>query len=128
MEESSELSSNIYLSLGFHLSGGGNNALLQKDVYNALIVKSRNDDSKFQCIEGSAKGESIVDLLYGDFQLLFEVRKLFQNMPLSTYGQFTQLDIASRQMLAYNYPTGQEWKNISKFASTGPASQDKSTR
>ena len=50
MEESLELSSNIYFSLGFDLSGGGNNALLQKDVYNALIVKSRNDDSKFQCI------------------------------------------------------------------------------
>jgi len=75
--------------LGIPSFWGGNNALLQKDVYNALIVKSRNDDSKFQCIQGSVKGESIVDLLYGDFQLLFEVRKLFQNMPLSTYGQFT---------------------------------------
>ena len=96
-------------------------------MYNALIVKSRNDDSKFQCIQGSVKDESIVDLLYGDFQLLFEVRKLFQNMPLSTYGKFTQLDIASRKMLVYHYPTGREWKNIAKFASTGPASQDMST-
>lgn len=59
--------------LGIQYFWGGDNALLQKDVYNALIVKSRNDDSKFQCIQGSVKSEYIVDLLYGDFQLLFEV-------------------------------------------------------
>ena len=60
-----------------------------------MMSKERNDDEKFEDIEGILKGQVVVDKISADFGILNCVRLTFKNIPTpSSYGQFTDLEMA----------------------------------
>jgi hypothetical protein len=49
-----------------------------------------------------------VDILIDDFYLLWKIKNLFSSPP--TYEKYIELDIAYKQMKAFNYPSSENWK------------------
>jgi hypothetical protein len=62
-----------------------------------MLIKSRDDITKFQDMDGFLKVQTIVFKLIDDFHLLWKIKTLFPFIPL--YDRYTELDIASRKMV-----------------------------
>lgn len=62
------------------------------------------------------KGETIKELLSPDFQLLSDVKKIFENFPAPSYESHINLAILNNKMMTYKYPMGQHWDMILSFS------------
>jgi hypothetical protein len=71
--------------------------LFSTEAYEDMLIKERDDITKFQDMDGVLKGQTIVCKLIDDFHLLWKIKTLFPNIP--SYDRYTELDIASRKMV-----------------------------
>jgi hypothetical protein len=94
--------------------------LLSQEIDSNMLLRQRNNDKKFQDVQGNLKGQTIVDKLYDYFQIDIELQNVLYNISAPTYDQYTRLEITSADMAEFNYPTGREWKYLSIFARKGP--------
>jgi hypothetical protein len=62
-----------------------------------MSIKSRDDITNFQDMDGVLKGQTVVYKLIEDFNLLWQIKTLFLNIP--PYDRYTKLDIASIKMV-----------------------------
>ena len=74
-----------------------NRIFIQQRAYEDMLIKARDDITKFQLMDGVLKGQLIVFNLIDGFNLLCKIKTLFPNIP--SYDRYTKLDIASRKMV-----------------------------
>ena len=66
-----------------------------------------------QGIVDTLRGQTIVDVLIDDSYFLWKIKILFSSPP--TYEKYIELDIAYRQMNAFNYPSSENWRLLIQF-------------
>ena len=67
-------------------------------------------------MEGTLKGQVVVDKISVYFEILNYVIITLKNLPAPSYGKFTDLDMASRKMRIHAYPIRRAWKEIAIYA------------
>jgi hypothetical protein len=82
--------------------------ILTFENYRQNLFKVRESDEKFNEMTGVIRGQTIVDNLIDDFYFLWQIKHLFLTAP--TYDKYTELDIAYRRMVAYQYPSNEDWQ------------------
>ena len=83
-------------------------------LYEAFLLQSINDITKFQAMEGALNDQIIVNKLISDFNLLGKIKVSFLN-PLS-YERYIELDMATRKMVGFRYHMGNQWRDIVRFS------------
>ena len=56
-----------------------------------------------------------MDKLNDDFEILFNFKIIVKNLPPLSYSQYNELEVLTKQMVAYEYPTTSQWEKIIKF-------------
>jgi hypothetical protein len=62
------------------------------------------------------KGQDVVELLAGDFELLHNLKMIFQEITSPVYEKYTNLDEAVRNLNDHKYLMGKYWKIMCQFA------------
>ena len=58
-----------------------NHSLFNKDDYDNLLAQQRMNHDKFQDMEGTLKGEDILNKLDDDFDILCQIKNIRKNLP-----------------------------------------------
>ena len=89
------------------------NKLLSKRDYSELLVQKRNNHSKFDDLEGSLKGETIVVKLGDLFYLLNIIRRI--KFPEPLIEEYINLELRVIQMHEMAVPTRVFFKELAKM-------------
>jgi hypothetical protein len=76
----------------------GNKQLYSQKSYQKLLDDRRNDESRFEQLEGTLKGKDVMDMLDGDFDLLHNLKIIFRNLTHPSYERYTNLDELVRNL------------------------------
>jgi hypothetical protein len=82
--------------------------ILTIENYRHNLFKVRESDENFDEMTVVIRGQTIVDSLIDDLCLLWQIKKLF--LTAQTYDKYTELDIAYRKMVLYQYTSNEDWK------------------
>jgi hypothetical protein len=74
--------------------------------YQKLLEDRRNSDSKFKNLDGTLKGKDVVELLARYFELLHNLKMIFNKSPPPFYEQYNDMDEAVRNLNDYKYQMG----------------------
>ena len=89
------------------------NKLLSKRDYSELFVWKRNDHSKFDDLEGSLKGETIVVKLGDIFDLLNIIRRI--KFPKPLIEEYVNLELEAIQMFEIEMPSRVFFKELARM-------------
>ena len=70
------------------------------------------DHSKFEAMEESLKGQSLVEYLATDFEILNKFKIVMVGLPTMSYATCINLDILIKEMMDYDIPSDSQWKEI----------------
>jgi len=91
-----------------------NGKFIHQEAYKDILIKERDDITKFQYMDGVLKGQTIVCKLIDDFHLFWQIKTFFPD--IFPYDRYTELDIAFRKMVSCSYPTSNHWRNITQYS------------
>jgi hypothetical protein len=80
-----------------------------QNKYQELLEKRRNNDNKFDKLQGLLLGQDVLEMLAGDFEILHSLKGIFKNLPQPSYERYTNLDELVRNMNKTEYPMGKVW-------------------
>ena len=70
------------------------------------------DHSKFEATEESLKGQSLVEYLATDFEILNQFKTMKIGLSIMSYATCIDLEIYIKEMMDYKIPSGSQWKEI----------------
>jgi hypothetical protein len=70
------------------------------------------DHSKFEAIEESLKGPSLVEYLATNFEILNKFKIVKVGMPTMSYATCIDLEILIKDIMDYEIPSYSQWKEI----------------
>jgi hypothetical protein len=70
------------------------------------------DHSKFEAMEESLKGPSLVEYLAADFEILNQFKTMKIGLPTMFYATCIDLEILIKKMVDYDIPFDSQWKEI----------------
>ena len=70
------------------------------------------DHSKFENLEDTLKGETLVEHMIIDFEILNQFKIVKIGLPVMTYPSCIDLDILIKEMMDYDIPSNLQWKEI----------------
>lgn len=88
---------------------------MSREDYHSLLVQQKNEEEKFNDMEKHLKGQTIVDKLSDDFELLFYFKEIKNNLPPPSYMLSMELEFMTREMVSFEYLMANSWMNILKF-------------
>lgn len=80
------------------------------------MAQQRVNHDKFQELEGTLKGEDILNKLEDDFDVLSQLKYIRRNLPSISFSNCVELEVLAREMQAYNVPSKAQWMEIEKFS------------
>jgi cell division protein FtsB len=87
-------------------------SLYNQEDYNSLLMQCRMDHSKFEAMEESLKGPSLVEYLATDFQILNRFITVKVGMSTMSNAMCIDLEILIKEMIDYETPSNSQWKKI----------------
>jgi hypothetical protein len=90
----------------------GKGSLYNQEDYHSLLMQCRMDHSKFEDMEESLKGPSLVEYLATDFEILNKFKTVKVSMPTMSYATCIDLEILIKEMMDYEIPSDPQWKEI----------------
>jgi FtsZ-binding cell division protein ZapB len=87
-------------------------SLYNQEDYNSLLIQCIMDHSKFEAIEKSLKGPSLVEYLAIDFKILNKFKTVKVGLPTISYATCINLEILIKEMMDYKIPSDSQWKEI----------------
>ena len=90
---------------------------LQEHYHNSL-VQNRMDHSKFDDLEKSLTGKTIVDKLTEDFKILQKFAIIRSRLPKMSYEAYMELEVSIREMMECETPSAEQWKAMERFEKT----------
>jgi FtsZ-binding cell division protein ZapB len=90
----------------------GKGSLYNQEDYHSLLMQCRMDHSKFEDMEESLKGLSLVEYLATDFEILNKFKIVKVSMPAMSYATCIDLEILIKEMMDYRIPSDPQWKEI----------------
>jgi hypothetical protein len=70
------------------------------------------DHSKFENLEENLKGETLVEYLITDFEILNHFKAMKIGLLVVTYASCIDLEILIKEMMDYHIPSNLQWKKI----------------
>jgi hypothetical protein len=96
----------------------GKGSLYNQEDYHSLLMQCRMDHSRFEDMEESLKGPSLVEHLAMDFEILNKFKTVKVNMPTMSYATCIDLEILIKEMMDYEIPSDLQWKEIVRLGKT----------
>jgi hypothetical protein len=96
----------------------GKGSLYNQEDYNSLLIQCRMDHSKFEAMEESLKGPSMVEYLATDFEILNQFKIVKIGLPTMSYAMCIDLEILIKEMMDYNILSDSQWKEIARLGKT----------
>ena len=79
--------------------------IFSQEYYHQLLVQSRMDHSKFNDLEKSLTGKTIVDMLTEDFQIFQKFLLVRKELPKVSYEAYMELEVSIREMMECDTPS-----------------------
>jgi hypothetical protein len=76
------------------------------------------DHSKFEAMEESLKGPSLVEYLAMDFEILNQFKIMKIGLSTMSYATCIDLEILIKEMMDYEIPLDSQWKEIVRLGKT----------
>ena len=83
-----------------------------------MLVQNRMDHSKFDDLEKSLTGKTIVDKLTEDFKILQKFTIIISRLPKVSYEAYMELEVSIREMMDCDTPSAEQWKSVERFRKT----------
>jgi hypothetical protein len=83
----------------------GKGKLYNQEDYNSLLIQCRMDHSKFEAMEESLKGPSLVEYLAIDFEILNQFKTMKIGLPTMSYATCIDLEILIKEIMDYKIPS-----------------------
>jgi hypothetical protein len=90
----------------------GKGSLYNQEDYHSLLMQCRMDHSKFEDMEETLKGPSLVENLATNFEILNKFKTVKVNIPAMSYATCIDLEILIKEMMDYGIPSDPQWKEI----------------
>ena len=92
-----------------------NDSLFKKEYYDNHLAQQRVNHDKFQDMEGTLKGEDILNKLEDDYDILSQLNHIRKSLPPISFSNCMELEVLAREIQAYNVPSKAQWMEIDKF-------------
>ena len=92
--------------------------MFSQEHYHNLLVQCRMDHSKFNDLEKSLTGKTIVDMLTEDFEILQKFAIIRSRLPKKSYEAYMELEVSIREMTECDTPSSEQWKAVERFGKT----------
>ena len=79
----------------------GKGKLHEQESYNALLTQTRMDHSRFEDLDEVLKGETVVEMLAIDFEILNKFKIIKLGFHVMLYASCIDLEILIKQMMDY---------------------------
>ena len=76
------------------------------------------DHSKFNDLEKSLTGKTIVDMLTEDFQIFQKFLLVRKGFPKVSYEAYMELEVSIQEMMECDTPSAEQWKAVERFGKT----------
>jgi hypothetical protein len=96
--------------------GKGN--LYDQEEYNARLTQCRMDHFKFETLEENLKGDTLVEHLITDFEILNQFKAVKLGFPVMSYASCIDMEILIKEMTDYDIPSDLQWKEIIRLGKT----------
>ena len=93
-----------------------NDNLFNKDDYDNILAQQRMSHDKFHDMEGTLKGEEILNKLLDDFDILCQIKNIRKNLPPISFSKCVELEVIAREMHSYTVPSKAHWNEVDKFS------------
>jgi hypothetical protein len=87
-------------------------SLYNQEDYHILLMQCRMDHSRFEDMEESLKGPSLVEHLATDFEILNKFKTMKVSVPTMSYATWIDLEILIKEMMDYEIPSVAQWKEL----------------
>ena len=92
--------------------------ILPPEHYHHLLVRARMDHTKFNSLEKNLTGQTIIDMLAEDFEILQKFVAIRARLPKKSYEAYMELEVAIREMIESDTPSSEQWKAVERFGRT----------
>ena len=76
------------------------------------------DHSKFDTMEESMKGATLVEHLITDFEIMNQFKVVKLGLSIMSYASCIDLEILIKEMIDYDIPSDLQWKEIVRLGKT----------
>ena len=83
--------------------------------YNDRLISCRLDHEQFDDMQQDLSGETMVDNLVGDFEILFYFKSTCAELDDYSYVENVELRVVEKEMTILDFPTVDQWKIIEHF-------------
>ena len=90
--------------------------MFNKEDYDNILAQQRVNHDKFQEMEGTLKGEDILNKLEDDFDILSQLKYIRRSLPPISFSNCVELELLAREMQVYNVPSKAQWMDIYKLS------------
>jgi len=85
--------------------------MVSQEKYNVFLTRAQMDHSKFEDLE---KGNTIVDKLKNDFEILSQFRTIKSGLPPISYASCITLEVLIKETVVYDIPFEIQWKKVER--------------
>jgi hypothetical protein len=96
----------------------GKGKLYDQEEYKSCLTQCRMDHYKFEILEENLKGETLVEYLITDFEILNQFKTVNIGLPIMMYASCIDLEILIKEMMDYDIPFELQWKEIVQLGRT----------
>jgi hypothetical protein len=90
----------------------GKGKLHEHETYNAFLTQARMDHSRFEDLDEVLMGETMVEMLAIDFEILNKFKIIKLGFIVMLYASCNDLEILIKEMMDYDIPSKLQWKEI----------------
>ena len=88
--------------------------MFNKEDYDNLLAQHRVNHDKFQDLEGTLKGEDLLNKLEDDFDILSQLKYTRRSLSPISFSNCVELEVLAWEMQAYNIPSKSQWMTNSQ--------------
>ena len=89
--------------------------LISHQSYLDLLTNQINEDSKFKDMDNPLTGPILIEKLSDDFNILSQFESIVRNLPCFSYVQYNEMEVSTKEMNAFDYPSEGYWSNITNI-------------
>lgn len=95
-----------------------NGQLCSQEQYQVLLTQAHMDHSKFQDLRKGLNGNAPMEKLTDEFEILTQFKEMKAWIPPISYASFIELEVLIKDMVDYDIPSQNQWKEIYKLRNT----------
>ena len=86
--------------------------IIPQQSYFELLSSQREEDSKLFDMDKPLTRQILIKKMSDDFNILSQFETTVNGLPPFSYAQYNKLELFTKEMNAYDYPSKSHWSNI----------------